>query len=150
VNQLRQHALFTGETLTPGRRQPRIAENFDGNDITEIFALGKVHNSHAAFAQKLLYHIGPEFLTLKRCDISIRKYLVRDVCYVLVQYRMIFAIGFQHGENFGAHGIVVRACSMEKCVPLFVRQIKAFVKQFLNVLPPVRIHIFLNCACLRA
>ena len=39
--ELRLHALFAGEALASGRREPGVTENFDGDQVAEVFALAR-------------------------------------------------------------------------------------------------------------
>ena len=58
--ELSEHSLFAGETLAAGGRQPGISENFDGNQVAEVFSLGEIDHAHAAFAQHLFNGVGTE------------------------------------------------------------------------------------------
>src|SRR5512142_3281717 len=59
--ELSQGFLLAGKTLPANRREPGIAQNLDGDLAPQIFAFGKVHDSHPAFAEYTQHVITTDF-----------------------------------------------------------------------------------------
>ena len=60
--QLRQSALLAGESFAARGRKPRVAQNFNCNQLAQVSALGQVHHAHSTFAEHLLDPVRSEFV----------------------------------------------------------------------------------------
>jgi len=64
--ELSQSQLFNAKSLPAHRREPCVAQQFDGNLAADVCAFSKVDYAHSTFAQKSQQPIGPDLALHQR------------------------------------------------------------------------------------
>src|SRR5271154_7207226 len=96
--QLRESALLGVETFAARGRDPGVAQNFNRDFISQILALGEVHDAHAAFTQRLFDSVRTKFLERKRSCARPVQNLRRDYSPVTAEQRSAARVFFQEDQ----------------------------------------------------
>src|ERR1051326_2767339 len=137
VIQLRQRPLLTEEALAARRRQPGVAEEFDGHPCAEFLALGQVDYAHAAFSQHMAKPVRSQ---LAGGDGRLAQHVAGRAGQSPVEQRAGLRVFLEHGEHLRHEFAVAAARGCEVGCALSLRKLRRLQKQRLNPFYTRRVH----------